>query len=159
MSRQRWCAPSPLVEEGWGEGSTRAVPMRPPPSLTLPHKGGGNRSSADALAMTVRKTATSHTVVIPRACGISSTPRLFDSITGVSGILDHPQEPVIGLAEGETRWRVMTTGGGWGAIFKQPRPSLRANGSRECAPDDRLREAIHASRRKDGLLRRVRSSQ
>jgi hypothetical protein len=22
-------------------------------------------------------------------------------------------------------------------------PSLRANGSRECAPDDRLREAIH----------------
>src|SRR6266404_4271954 len=32
------------------------------------------------------------------------------------------------------------------SIFKQPilRPSLRgANGSRECAPDDRLREAIH----------------
>src|SRR5882757_7864486 len=25
----------------------------------------------------------------------------------------------------------------------QPAPSLRANGSRECAPDDRLREAIH----------------
>jgi len=25
-----------------------------------------------------------------------------------SGILDHPLEPVIGLAEGETRWRVMT---------------------------------------------------
>jgi 8-oxo-dGTP pyrophosphatase MutT (NUDIX family) len=25
----------------------------------------------------------------------------------------------------------------------QPSPSLRANGSRECAPDDRLREAIH----------------
>jgi hypothetical protein len=24
-----------------------------------------------------------------------------------------------------------------------PRSSLRANGSRECAPDDRLREAIH----------------
>src|ERR1700738_5323029 len=24
------------------------------------------------------------------------------------------------------------------------RPSLRANGSRECAPDDRLREAIHS---------------
>ncbi|WP_247512380.1 hypothetical protein, partial [Bradyrhizobium sp. 157] len=28
-------------------------------------------------------------------------------------------------------------------------PSLRANGSRECAPDDRLREAIHASTRGD----------
>src|SRR6267142_1740499 len=34
-------------------------------------------------------------------------------------------------------------------------PSLRANGSRECAPDDRLREAIHrAAQRKNGLLRR-----
>src|SRR5258707_13155618 len=33
--------------------------------------------------------------------------------------------------------------------------SLRANGSRECAPDDRLREAIHrAAQRKNGLLRR-----
>jgi hypothetical protein len=31
---------------------------------------------------------------------------------------------------------------------------LRANGSRECAPDDRLREAIHlAAPRKNGLLR------
>jgi hypothetical protein len=36
-------------------------------------------------------------------------------------------------------------------------PSLRANGSRECAPDDRLREAIHfAAQRKSGLLRRFR---
>ncbi len=35
------------------------------------------------------------------------------------------------------------------------RPSLRANGSRECAPDDRLREAIHrVAQRKNGLLRR-----
>src|SRR5258706_8054150 len=34
-------------------------------------------------------------------------------------------------------------------------PSLRANGSRECAPDDRLREAIHGrNKKKDGLLRR-----
>ena len=37
-------------------------------------------------------------------------------------------------------------------------PSLRANGSRERAPDDRLREAIHGSARKkaskSGLLRR-----
>src|ERR1700722_3263522 len=33
--------------------------------------------------------------------------------------------------------------------------SLRANGSRECASDDRLREAIHLlSRRGHGLLRR-----
>src|SRR5947208_17046130 len=51
-------------------------------------------------------------------------------------------------------------------IFKQPRhesskPSLRANGSRECAPDDRLREAIHLAaksispQRKYGLLRQA----
>src|SRR5260370_18723245 len=35
--------------------------------------------------------------------------------------------------------------------------SLRANGSHECAPDDRLREAIQSQ--KTGLLRRLRSSQ
>jgi hypothetical protein len=29
-------------------------------------------------------------------------------IIGVSGILDRPPEPVIGLAEGETRWRALT---------------------------------------------------
>src|SRR5258706_16203065 len=46
------------------------------------------------------------------------------------------------------------------SIFKQPTvlgPSLRANGSRERAPDDRLREAIHAATwGKNGLLRRFR---
>jgi hypothetical protein len=31
--------------------------------------------------------------VIPRTCGVSSTPRLLDSITGVSGILDRPVKP------------------------------------------------------------------
>jgi hypothetical protein len=40
----------------------------------------------------------------------------------------------------------------------QPAPSLRANGSRECAPDDRLHEAIHlAAQRKNGLLRFARN--
>jgi hypothetical protein len=36
-------------------------------------------------------------------------------------------------------------------------PSLRATGSRECAPDDKLREAIQLPLRnkKAGLLRRV----
>jgi hypothetical protein len=37
--------------------------------------------------------------------------------------------------------------------------SLRATGSRECAPDDRLREAIQAPQGKPGLLRRKSSSQ
>src|SRR5258708_2401501 len=39
----------------------------------------------------------------------------------------------------------------------KPYASLRANGSRECAPDDRHREANHfAAQRKNGLLRRFR---
>jgi hypothetical protein len=79
-------------------------------------------------------------------------------IISVSRILDHPLEPVIGLAEGETRWRMMTAR----INFKQPRPSLRATGSRECAPDDGLREAIQLLLRKvkeAGLLSSLRSSQ
>jgi len=40
-------------------------------------------------------------------------------------------------------------------VGKLAPPSLRANGSRECAPDDRLREAIHSQSSGDnGLLRR-----
>jgi hypothetical protein len=35
--------------------------------------------------------------------------RELDSTADTSGIPDHPLEPVTGLAEGETRWRVMTT--------------------------------------------------
>src|SRR4051812_10009123 len=39
-----------------------------------------------------------------------------------------------------------------------PSPSLRATGSRECAPDDKLSEAIHvAAQRKNGLLRCARN--
>src|SRR5580693_7672870 len=62
--------------------------------------------------------------------GRPSTPRLLDSITGVSGILDHPLS------------RMMTTEIQFSNSLT---PSLRANGSRECAPDDRLREAIHGA--------------
>ena len=49
--------------------------------------------------------------------------------------------------------------------FKQPGrktffgSSLRANGSRECAPDDRLREAIHRPARKEWIASSLRSSQ
>ena len=42
-----------------------------------------------------------HEAVVPRACGVSSTPRLLDSIAGVSGILDHPHARVM------TTWRVV----------------------------------------------------
>jgi hypothetical protein len=31
------------------------------------------------------------------------------------------------------------------------KPSLRATGSRECAPDDRLREAIHSVTKKEWI--------
>src|SRR5437764_190902 len=46
-------APSPLVVEGWGGGCQRAHMSRGlPPSLTLPHNGGGNNcgSAAGSLA-------------------------------------------------------------------------------------------------------------
>jgi len=43
--------------------------------------------------------------------GVSSTLRPIGSITAVSGILDHPLEPVIGRAFRATRWRVMTVEG------------------------------------------------
>src|ERR1700716_2245458 len=50
------------------------------------------------------------TTVIPRACGVSSTPRPLDSITTALGILDRPLEPVIGRRAAPTRWRTMTAG-------------------------------------------------
>jgi hypothetical protein len=51
-----------------------------------------------------------HSAVKLRESGVSSTLRLHGSITDVSGILDHPLEPVIRPARGRTGWRVMTTG-------------------------------------------------
>jgi hypothetical protein len=44
-------------------------------------------------------------LVTPAKAGIQYAAA-YRSITGVSGILGHPLEPVIGLAEGETRWRM-----------------------------------------------------
>jgi hypothetical protein len=35
-------APSPLAGEGWGEGWLHTQRLQLPPSLSLPHKGGGN---------------------------------------------------------------------------------------------------------------------
>jgi len=50
------------------------------------------------LAMTEERAQPPSAAVIPRESGVSSTPRLIDSITAASGILDHPPS------------RVMTTG-------------------------------------------------
>jgi len=56
--------------------------------------------------------------------GGASTPRLVGSITAVSGVLDRPPEPVIGL-EGETRWRTMTAHAPYDSrISRSLRPSL-----------------------------------
>jgi hypothetical protein len=74
----------------------------------------------------------------PRKAG-SSTPRLFDSIINVSGILDRPAEPVIGLAKGETRWRTMTVVG------------VARCSKRHCERS----EAIHDAAKEAGLLRRL----
>src|SRR6478672_1790898 len=61
---QTQCAPLPLVGRGWGWGSRfRAQLARSncyPPSLTLPHKGGGNtpervRESAPARGRELRR--------------------------------------------------------------------------------------------------------
>ena len=46
------------------------------------------------------------------------------------GVLDAPLEPVIGLAEGETRWRGMTN---------QPAGRVSPTGPRKARPVDRLR--------------------
>ena len=43
-----------------------------------------------------RENAIAHSVVVPREGGGPSTPQLIGSIIDVSGILDHPPEPVIG---------------------------------------------------------------
>src|SRR5882757_7125269 len=43
-----------------------------------------------------RHTLLAPMIVMPRACGASSTPRRFGSIAAASGILDRPPEPVIG---------------------------------------------------------------
>ena len=75
-----------------------------------------------ALAMT----GASRTAVMPRACGASSTPRPIVSTTDVSGMLDRPLEPVIGLAIGETRWRTTTV--------ENAAPSSPANVTIACRP-------------------------
>jgi hypothetical protein len=51
-------------------------------------------------------------IVIARESGRSSTPEASAMEPKGRGVLDHPLEPVIGLAEGETRWRMMTAGAG-----------------------------------------------
>jgi hypothetical protein len=69
---------------GRGEGFTRAVPMRLPPSLTLPHKGGGNRTLHTRLR-------------IPAACFARVVPgnsALKSEGAGKTGCALHPRSRV-----------------------------------------------------------------
>jgi ATP-dependent helicase Lhr and Lhr-like helicase len=43
VARRIRSAPSPLAGEGWGGGYQQSLNLQPPPSLSLPRKGGGNR--------------------------------------------------------------------------------------------------------------------
>src|SRR5689334_21257776 len=49
-----------------------------------------------------------NSAVIPRACGVSSTPRLLGSISNVSGILDRPPQCAIAHKAGDDRWGYTT---------------------------------------------------
>ena len=60
-------APLPLAGRGWGRGSTRALPMRPPPSLTLPRKGGGN-GAIELVGSTTIKLLSPTARVTQRSC-------------------------------------------------------------------------------------------
>src|SRR6476646_9074697 len=66
-----------------------------PPSAWC--RKGSNRHSGGESASTV----------MPRESGASSIPK-HSWESRRRRLLDHPLEPVIGLAEGETRWRLMT---------------------------------------------------
>jgi hypothetical protein len=59
--------------------------------------------------------------VIAREGGRSSIPETPVMESRIRSVLDTPLEPVIGLAEGETRWRGMTAcGRGASAPFSHP---------------------------------------
>src|SRR6266436_7899607 len=91
---------------------------------------GGCRRLRSAMRGSCEGSASARAVIPREESGGYSTPQLCDSIIGAS-------EYWIARFRGRRRLRVLA----------RSRPSLRANGSRECAPDDKLREAMHACRK------------
>jgi dienelactone hydrolase len=81
--------------------------------------------------------------------------QLADAFRGAGGKVDFHVLPASGS---EGHWLAETEAGVGSAgpeLDRALKPSLRANGSRERAPDDRLREAIHSAvEGKNGLLPR-----
>jgi hypothetical protein len=92
-------------------------------------------------------------VVVPAKAGTHTPRPCFER--RCSTAFAQPQPPVVmgpGVRRDDGRAVVLRI-----QFSNSLGPSLRANGSRECAPDDRLREAIHSRAMKEaGLLRRFR---
>jgi hypothetical protein len=94
--------PSPLpASAGRGRSAPPSTSLRGAKATKqsiLPSRGEMDCLASLPLAMTEERAQPPSAAVIPRESGVSSTPRLIDSITAASGILDHPPS------------RVMTTG-------------------------------------------------
>src|SRR5258706_15599771 len=100
--------------------------------------------------------------VILRESGASSTLRPFRFPHWRLGILDRPLSRAmtagVRSAFARDEWpRIQFSNSQKTIQFVEP--SLRANGSRECAPDDRLREAMHLAAKKVWIASSLRSSQ
>src|SRR5215212_1303038 len=87
---------------------------------------------------TKQSTQARHIGVIPAKAGIQYAAAT-QLIISASGILDHPLSRMVTTECVATDFQT--------AENSQLKPSLRANGSRECAPDDRLHEAIHLTKK------------
>jgi hypothetical protein len=84
-SQRRKVRSLPPCGGGLGRGVATTAVRVATPSPALPHKGGESRPP-----MRQQHCAASIPPSCPGSTGASSTPRLLDSIAGVSGILDHP---------------------------------------------------------------------
>jgi hypothetical protein len=72
--------------------------------------------------------------------------------TAVSGILDHPPEPVIGLAEGETRWRVIIVKQDFKPASARGAAARSVRGDSRVALPNRSREMPTIKRRAFSIL-------
>jgi hypothetical protein len=136
-----------FCEEGWtGKLAKHELICPSGKSVTCLTPDGGLRLRLTRLAAFCSRKIR-HT---PRKRGIqyaaASRP-----ITNVSGILDHPLEPVIGLAEGETRWRVMT------AVVNLRLAMTAAPGHATCAARGSGRRTGGESRQRSCSMGRMRT--
>jgi ATP-dependent helicase HrpB len=92
-------APSPLAGEGWGEGYTKKAP----PSLALPHKGGGNSPSERRELSIGSLVALAYPERIAKNRGASGATGAFLLVNGRGAIVDAAsplaREPFLAVAE------------------------------------------------------------